>query len=180
MDAMLEKQINCPSASSAGRLFDAVAAAVGICFDYIQYEGQAAIELEACITNKAWKNSAQSAYPFKIVQDIVDASPMWNALLEDLSNGISVAHISARFHKGLSNIIQQQANVLARRHNIKTIALSGGVFQNKTLFEDVVDGLQQLNLNVLYHKNIPANDGGLSLGQAVIAAAKIIEEEKCA
>jgi hydrogenase maturation protein HypF len=171
-DAMLDKKMNCPVASSAGRLFDAVAAAVGICFEQIQYEGQAAIELEASITSKAWFDAQQTAYPLLVEESVLDPSPMWKALLKDLSNTTDIAIISARFHKGLSIAVQQLARQLANDHGINTIALSGGVFQNKTLFEDVKRGLEQQKFTVLSHHKVPANDGGLALGQAVITAAR--------
>ncbi len=177
-NAMLEKKLNCPLASSAGRLFDAVAAAVGICSEKIQYEGQAAIELEACITEQAWLEAGQAAYPFLLEEGVLDPAPMWKALLNDLSNVTDLAIISARFHKGLSLAVQQLAIELANNNKINTIALSGGVFQNKTLFEDVKQGLGQ-QFRVLTHKNVPANDGGLSLGQAVIAATRIMRKQQC-
>ncbi|MFK5949851.1 MAG: carbamoyltransferase HypF, partial [Methylococcales bacterium] len=177
LEAMLKKGLNCPLASSAGRLFDAVAAAVDICFENIEYEGQAAIALENKITIKSWKNAQFNAYPFSISQGIVDPSPMWKLLLNDISNAVSVADISAKFHKGLSLIIQDQAYELTKEHNIETIVLSGGVFQNKTLFEDVYKGLNNSGLRVLSHKIVPANDGGISLGQAVIVAARLIKNK---
>ncbi|MBL1321479.1 MAG: carbamoyltransferase HypF [Methylophaga sp.] len=175
-DAMMEKNMNCPLASSTGRLFDAVAGAVGICFENIQYEGQAAIELEASITKQAWQDSALSAYPFSVENKVFDPTPMWQSLLEDLAESVEVSTISARFHKGLSLAIQQLATQLANDNKVNTIALSGGVFQNKTLFEDVKKGLEQ-QFTVLVHKNVPANDGGLALGQAVIAATRIMRKQ---
>ena len=178
-NVMLEKNMNCPQASSAGRLFDAVAAAVGICPEQIQYEGQAAIELEASITEEAWLESDQTAYPFLLEEGVLDPSPMWKALLNDLSNATEVARISSRFHRGLSRAVQQLAIQLANDNKINTIALSGGVFQNKTLFEDVKQGLEQQQFSVLIHHNVPANDGGIALGQAVIAAARIMRKQQC-
>lgn len=177
-DAMLEKNMNCPLASSAGRLFDAVAAAVGICPEQLQYEGQAAIELEAIITAQAWAEAQQSAYPFLLEKGVIDPTPMWQALLKDLSKTTEIACISARFHRGLSLAVQQLADQLANDKTIKTIVLSGGVFQNKTLFEDVKQGLEQ-QFTVLTHHNVPANDGGIALGQAVIAATRMMRKEQC-
>jgi len=175
LDAMLDKKINSPLASSAGRLFDAVAASVGLCFDNIEYEGQAAIELEGKITKTSWEKVQTHAYPFNISKGIVDPSPMWKALLIDLNRSVSIADISARFHKGLSLVIQKLAHKLTNEHNIETIVLSGGVFQNKTLFEDIHKGLSKTGLSVLSHKNIPANDGGISLGQAAVVAARLMK-----
>tara|TARA_R110001583_G_scaffold177418_2_gene332514 strand:- start:13516 stop:15852 length:2337 start_codon:yes stop_codon:yes gene_type:complete len=179
MNAMLTTQFNCPLVSSAGRLFDAVAATIGICFEQIEYEGQAAIELEACIDDEAWLDSETTAYSFSIEDDVLDPSPMWISLLDDLLHSIDISLISARFHRGLSRAVQQLATKLARQHHIKTIALSGGVFQNKTLFEDVKHNLQQQGFTVLSHRNVPANDGGLALGQAVITASRIMRDLQC-
>jgi hydrogenase maturation protein HypF len=176
-DVMMVKGMNCPQASSAGRLFDAVAGAVGICQEEIQYEGQAAIELENCIDQQAWLEAETSAYPFD-TETQLNPAPMWETLLQDLSSNTTTSVISARFHKGLSNAIQKVAIKLAKENNIKTIALSGGVFQNKTLFEDVKQSLEQQAFTVLVHHNVPANDGGIALGQAVITAARIIKGEK--
>ena len=181
-DAMLEKGISCPKASSAGRLFDAVAGAIGLCPNEIQYEGQAAIELENYIDEQAWEEAINTPYKFDLSAKQLNPTPMWKALLQDLSDSISSSLISARFHKGLSNAIQTLGIELSKENNINTIALSGGVFQNKTLFEDVKQGLEQQDFSVLVHHNVPANDGGLALGQAVITAARILskEEELCA
>jgi len=178
-DAMLAKKMNCPLASSAGRLFDAVAAAVGICSEQIQYEGQAAIELEACITQQAWDDAQHMPYPFLLREGELDPTFMWKALLKDLSLKLDITFISARFHKGLSLAVQELACQLATDNKLKTIALSGGVFQNKTLFEDVKHGLEQRSFTVLSHHHIPSNDGGLALGQAAIAATRIMRKEQC-
>ena len=98
--------------------------------------------------------------------------------MQDLSGSIPSSLISARFHKGLSNAIRELAIKLSTEYKITTVALSGGVFQNKTLFEDVKQGLEQQGFSVLVHHNVPANDGGLALGQAVITAARIISNEE--
>jgi hydrogenase maturation protein HypF len=177
-DAMQAKNMNCPLASSAGRLFDAVSAALGICSEQIQYEGQAAIELEASITKQAWAEAQQTAYPFLVEEGMLDPVTMWKALLNDLSSGVNIALMSARFLKGLSLAVQQLASQLAHTNKFKTIALTGGVFQNKILFEDVKQGLEQ-QFTVLSHHEIPANDGGLAIGQAAIAAARIMRKEQC-
>jgi hydrogenase maturation protein HypF len=171
-DAMIKKGINCPKASSAGRFFDAVAGALGICQEEIQYEGQAAIELENCIDEQAWIEAKTTAYTLDLDKQL-DPTHMWKELLQDLSTSTPTSLISARFHKGLSNAVQTMASKLAIENGVNTIALSGGVFQNKTLFEDVKQGLEQQNFTVLVHHNVPTNDGGLALGQAVITAARL-------
>ncbi len=179
LNSMLASQLNCPLASSAGRLFDAVAAASGLCFEQIEYEGQAAIELENCIDDVAWRDSDKKAYKFKIENGVIDATPMWLSLLDDLVRSIEISFISARFHRGLSRAVQQLTMLLMNQHNIKTVALSGGVFQNKTLFEDVKNGLERQQINVLCHRHVPANDGGISLGQAVVTAARVMRDSQC-
>ena len=174
-DQMILSGLNSPMTSSCGRLFDAVAAAIGICRNGISYEGQAAIELENMVGQE--ELTQFPPYPFELTDGEVDPEPMWRALLDDLQNGTEVSTIAARFHLGLANIIVQTAVEISQQNNIKTIALSGGVFQNKTLFRLCLEQLQQKNLRVLFHQQVPANDGGLALGQAVITAALLHEEK---
>jgi hydrogenase maturation protein HypF len=97
---------------------------------------------------------------------------MWQQLLDDLVSGTDSAAISTRFHRGLANALSNLAIELCQAHNCQTIALSGGVYQNKVLFKLTQQALQKKNLKVLSHHQVPANDGGLSLGQALIAAAR--------
>lgn len=175
LDAMIERKTNSPGTSSCGRLFDAVAGALGICTDRISFEGQAAITLEA-MTDSAL-TSKVSAYPFEITghsQKMIEPAPMWRALLDDLSNGVTPRIIAARFHKGLADILATLIGVVAIDNNINHVALSGGVFQNRILLELVSKNLRAKNLKVMQHRTVPANDGGIALGQAVIAAARLI------
>lgn len=179
--AMLDKKLNTPLASSCGRLFDAVAAAMGICRDGVQYEGQAAIELESAVDQDTLLNEDELlAYPFAIPYLSANSLPyieplaMWQAILGDLILKTPVGIMSARFHKGLAKIIVTMVKKLTTEQEqrvINTVALTGGVFQNKILLEQVVSRLEKENYNVLIHQQVPANDGGLALGQAVIAAA---------
>ena len=176
--AMITKGINTPLTSSAGRLFDAVAAAAGICREKILYEGQAAIELEAQVD--ASRLAATEGYEFAILDGatlLLDPAPMWRQLMKDLQQGRETAIISERFHKGLAVAISRMARKLSRQQQIETVALSGGVFQNATLFTLVEQLLQREGLRVLTHRRVPANDGGLALGQAVIAAAHALNHE---
>ena len=174
-DQMILSDFNTPITSSCGRLFDAVAAAVGICRDKISYEGQAAIELESMVGKEV--TEGLSPYPFEYIDGVINPTPMWRSLLNDLSNKTEFPIIAARFHLGLADIIVQTAVQISVQSNIKTVALSGGVFQNKTLFKLCFEQLQQNNLTVLFHQQIPANDGGLALGQAAIAAALLNQEK---
>jgi hydrogenase maturation protein HypF len=101
----------------------------------------------------------------------LDPAPMWRALLDDLQAGAPTAEIAARFHAGLADAVASLAIALAQRHGVDSIALSGGVMQNKTLFERLCTRIEAAGLQALTHRQVPANDGGLALGQAVIAAA---------
>ncbi len=181
LSQILEKNINSPLASSTGRLFDAVAAAIGICREQCSYEGQAAIEMEALVDTNSLNNSKETcSYPFEIdISDniyCIDPRPMWQALLQDLQNRISQAVIAAKFHQGLANVIVEIVARIRTQNVINHVALTGGVFQNVILLQQVKMQLEKMDLKVLTHNLIPPNDGGLSLGQAVIAAAKNIKQ----
>ena len=178
---MLEKGINSPPASSVGRLFDAVAAAAGVCRERVSYEGQAAIEFEARVDARALADDDRCAYPFSIIRPdhdlpCVDPSPMWPALLRDLVAETPVPVIAARFHQGLAIVIARMVSSLCRDacgdFVPKTVALSGGVLQNRVLLEQLLMRLERDGFSVLTHRQVPANDGGLALGQAAIAAAR--------
>ncbi|MBV9734681.1 MAG: carbamoyltransferase HypF [Acidisphaera sp.] len=174
LDAMIAHNVNAPLASSCGRLFDAVAAAVGICRDRAQYEGQPALELEAAVDP-----AERSSYPFAVTGTdaplCLEPAPLWAALLDDIDAGAPVGAIAARFHRGLAAAVADMVATLRDRDPAaaaaRCVALSGGVFQNKTLLEGVTAELAAMGLEVLQHREVPANDGGLALGQAVIAAA---------
>jgi hydrogenase maturation protein HypF len=186
LDGMLANRVNSPLASSCGRLFDAAAAACGVCRERAMYEGQAAIEFEALVDADTLTGEADElAYPFAIPRlpatgmPYVEPLAMWQALLGDLILATPTPVIAARFHKGLAIIITRMVEKLSRYESagtaaVKTVALSGGVFQNRTLLEQVTQRLQALDFQVLLHQQVPANDGGLALGQAVVAAARSI------
>lgn len=165
---MADKGINSPMASSAGRLFDAVAAALGVCRDAAGYEGQAAIELEAL----AWQQFEQQsdhAYGFELEDGCLSWSALWKDILGDLRDKMEPAVIAARFHHGLALAVAQTAAGLCIQHNTQTVVLSGGVFQNRLLLQRTSQLLRKQDLTVLTPQALPANDGGISLGQAVIA-----------
>jgi hydrogenase maturation protein HypF len=171
-DKMMEQKLNSPLSSSCGRLFDAVAAAMGICCDHISYEGQAAIEMEALLDGKQLDDT--EAYLFDLHSNNgitqIYLAKMWKSLLNDLATETPKYLIAARFHRGLSNILIKLSKQLIRQHGISKVVLTGGVFQNKTLLEAMIEGLQSY-ADVLTHRIVPANDGGIALGQAAIAAA---------
>lgn len=184
-DGMLENKVNSPLASSCGRLFDAVAAAIGICREQVGYEGQAAIEMEAIVDDSAlYEEDKTLDYPFSISilngkdMPCIDPATMWQAILKDISLNTPKSVMAARFHKGVAKqictIITRLTSDNQGSRIIDTIALSGGVFQNKILTELIIMQLKAEHFNVLTHRKLPANDGGLSLGQAVIATARTI------
>ena len=184
IDRMLERGLNVPLASSCGRLFDAVAAALGLCADQALFEGQGAMELEALA--EPWRPSAhEPPYTFTITEQAtsgllyLESLPMWQALLEDLGRQTPVARMAARFHYGLAKAIRDMVarirGTSAAGASLNTIALSGGCFQNKLLLEELVRLLEADGLSCLLHAKVPTNDGGLALGQAAIAAARHIE-----
>jgi hydrogenase maturation protein HypF len=179
LDQMIDGGINSPVASSAGRLFDAVAAALGVCRERVHYEGQAAIELEALIDTRTLHDEDDAlAYPFDIMEAdtsfLIAPKPMWIALLDDLLRGTPVPVMAARFHKGLAIAIVQMTIRLRVSTQIRTVALSGGVMQNRVLFEQLTARLAACSFNVLAHRQVPSNDGGIALGQAAITAARAL------
>ncbi|WP_198653891.1 carbamoyltransferase HypF [Actinocorallia populi] len=160
---------NAPLTSSAGRLFDAVAAIAGI-RDEVFYEGQAAIELE-----RHADPHERAAYPAAVRDGdplVISCADLVRCAAEDVRAGVSAATVSARFHNGLAAAVVRAAGVLRDRTGLTTAALSGGVFQNLTLLTLVVTGLEETGFRVLTHTRTPPNDGGISFGQAVVAAAR--------
>ncbi|MEH2014817.1 carbamoyltransferase HypF [Nostoc sp.] len=181
LNQLMDKGINSPPASSVGRLFDAVAAAIGIYRDECSYEGQAAIAMEAIVDISSLNNYKETPkYPFNFIFSdriyCIDPRPMWQALLDDLQQQIPKPIMAAKFHKGLANAIVEMVKHLCQENLINQVVLTGGVFQNCILLDQVIKRLQALGIKALTHSLVPANDGGLSLGQAVIAAAQLIHE----
>ena len=179
--ATLAQRAYAPLASSCGRLFDAVAAAVGVCRERASYEGQAAIELEALVDRDALENEDDElAYPFAVPRlggkglPYIEPLAMWQAVLGDLILHTPPGVVAARFHKGLAKAVVHMVRRLHRvePHRFDTVALSGGVFQNATLLEQVVARLRAEGLEVLTHERVPPSDGGLALGQALVDAAR--------
>lgn len=178
---MMERGINAPASSSAGRLFDAVAAALGLCFDSVSYEGQAAIELEALAAgamDRAGAGYRAAILPGEPAQ--LDWAPLWKAILEDLATGTGRAVIAARFHLGVIEAVCATAQALAQAHACGATVLTGGVFQNKILLEGISKRLEELGIEAIAPAAFPANDGGVSLGQALIAVARALEKQTVA
>jgi hydrogenase maturation protein HypF len=177
IDRMLETGLNVPLASSCGRLFDAVAAALGLCADHALFEGQGAMELEALA--ETWQEN-EPPYNFAVSENTngllyLESLPMWLALLKDLERQTPVARMAVRFHHGLARAIRDMVARIRSTSSLDTVALTGGCFQNKLLLEEVVRLLKADGLSCLLHAKVPSNDGGLALGQAAIAAARHID-----
>ena len=194
---LARRGLNSPVTSSAGRLFDAVAAILGV-RDAINYEGQAAVELEQLADP-----AEQGAYPAAIMEPTagpgaarpgaagpgaagpgrtgavrageeplqIAGSDLVRAAVEDLGAGTDRSVVAARFHHGVAGLITDCCLRLRERHGLSTVALSGGVFQNLLLLHATVARLEAQGFGVLVHSRVPCNDGGISLGQAVVATA---------
>jgi len=168
--SMIDRGLNSPTASSAGRLFDAAAAALGICHEQAGYEGHAAIELET-VAAPFFTAEQNNAYGYEWRGGLLSWAPLWTALFADLQRGVERGIIAARFHHTIARAVSDVAASLATAHNIETIALNGGVWQNRLLLEESSRLLYQQGLQVIAPSAVPANDGGLSLGQAVVGAS---------
>lgn len=164
----LEADLNCISTSSMGRLFDAVAALAGV-RQTVTYEAQAAIEFEAQAALNA------GAYAFELVEGgpgrpiQFDSAPVIRAVAEDVLRGLPLPVLSGKFHQAVSELILRLATTMAEREGIRQVALSGGVFQNVALLGMATARLRAAGFEVFTHRAVPPNDGGLALGQAVIA-----------
>jgi hydrogenase maturation protein HypF len=158
----LERNINCIPSSSMGRLFDAVAALIGL-RRQVTYEGQAAIELESIA------GSTDRIYPAEIRDGVFDPTPLLAAILEDLKSGIPHNQIAGAFHNAVATWILKASHLAREQTGLNLVGLTGGVFQNVTLLRQAVRKLHDDGFEVLTHRKVPANDGGLALGQIVIA-----------
>jgi hydrogenase maturation protein HypF len=151
--------------TSAGRLFDAVAALIGV-RDTVTYEGQAAIELEQAVDR-----AEPGGYPMRVAGGLLHGTDLVAGAAEDVRQRVPVPVIAARFHHGLAAGLAAAALDARDRTGLTTVALSGGVFQNMVLLGELADRLEAAGLRVLTHSRVPPNDGGISLGQAAVAAA---------
>ena len=187
LSAMIAQGYNSPTSSSAGRLFDAVAGALGLCTEQVYYEGQAAIELEMLADADAViNNTITNPYPIRIIQNPnadlskseplmhIDTALLWPALMHDLQQSTPKSIIASRFHAGLINGILQAIEQLQTQFQFTAVVLSGGCLQNAILLHGLEQAIEQQQLQCITHSLVPANDGGVALGQAAIAAAKLI------
>ncbi|GKQ41480.1 carbamoyltransferase HypF [Streptomyces sp. A012304] len=169
----LDQGLACVATSSMGRLFDAVSSLVGVCHR-AGYEAQAALELEAAAAS-AW-DADSSAYAFGIAAGVCDPAPVLSALVDGLRRGTPVPVLAARFHRGVARAVVEICRGARRATGLTTVALSGGVFANALLEEECARLLAGDGFAVLRHGEVPPTDGGLALGQLVVAAHERQEE----
>jgi hydrogenase maturation protein HypF len=171
----VKRLLNTPLTSAAGRLFDAVAALVGV-RERVTYEAQAAIELEMLATE--WASTQPSggrppAIRFDVEQDgdvsVLRLRPLLEAVIASRLAGASPGEIAWRFHKTMAGMLVTVCRRVAAETGLQTVALSGGCFQNRLLLTLVVPDLERAGFDVLLHREVPCNDGGISLGQAALA-----------
>jgi hydrogenase maturation protein HypF len=166
---MLAKRLNSPVTTSMGRLFDAVASLINL-RQQIRFEGQAAMELEFALDGVETEEHYELPLVTRHSSLVLDWSPMIEAMLVDVQQGVSVGIISAKFHNALAESII----AVAKRAGQNRVVLSGGCFQNRYLTERAVRRLQAEGFRPYWHQRVPPNDGGIALGQ-VIAAQRQME-----
>ncbi len=200
-EKMIDQGLNTPVSSSVGRLFDAASAILGVC-THPTYEGEAAILLEACMSDAVDANTCNdpaypidsahqinSAYPIDIIKNtatesstaedtsvvLMDAKSLFSALLDDMAAGIPTPEISKRFHNAFVSAIVNIATLCHGVYGMNKVVLTGGVFMNRYLTEHTVPALQRAGFDVILNRELPPNDGCVSLGQAVVAAHRLCQ-----
>jgi hydrogenase maturation protein HypF len=165
----VQSSLNSPLSSSCGRLFDAVSALAGVRSE-IDYEAQAAIDLEMIAYDKVEETAS---YPFDIVEvegmRQIRVGELFGSVIDDIRHGVSQPMISVRFHNTVARMITEVCQDIAAKTDIRDVVLSGGVFQNRLLLRKAVNSLEEAGFCVYTHRQVPTNDGGISLGQAVVA-----------
>ena len=184
LKTMANKGLNSPLASSAGRFFDAVAATLGLCTEQAVFEGQAAIELESQAETVIQSITLEQSKDYIASIEKTEAGyvfnwqPIWLSILRDMQQGIPIPDIAAYFHLGLAQSLLNMTLRLAKQLEFKQVVLTGGVFQNRLLLENTSLLLREKGFQVLSPRHLPANDGGLSLGQIVIGACQKLSIRK--
>jgi len=159
----IDKKINCSLTSGSGRLFDAVAALINLC-PYSTFHAEAPMRLEAIIERKI-----KQEYPFAISKTISFDETI-KQIVKDLQQFVPLSEISAKFHNTIISVIYEVVKEIRNRHHLNKVVLSGGIFQNKYLLEKLENLLIENGFEMFSHKKVPTNDGGIALGQLVIAA----------
>jgi len=169
---MIEKEVHSPRTSSCGRMFDAVAAVVGL-RGTVNFEAQAAIELEMA----ARESASEGAYPFDLIPQgatwQIGTRSLFEWLIRDLRKRTSIGEMARKFHNGLALVFLDVAERLREKSSLNRVCLSGGCFQNALLLESLIRELRERSFEVYFHTEVPTGDGGISLGQAVIAAHRV-------
>ena len=172
IEKMIHNDLNAPESSGCGRLFDAVAAILGICLEN-SYEGQGATELAAVLPLPAQGDSGHPTgwqpYPFELADGLIRPQKTLEAILEDQKRQVTLPQIALRFHQTLVEMVGQTTEAAARAAGCQQIVLSGGTWQNPYLLSQTKKYLQARGYRVYYHRQVPTNDGGLGIGQAMIA-----------
>ena len=167
----IEKGINSPLTSSCGRLFDAVSSLLGIC-DVITYEGEAAIRLEM-LADESIDDGYHWPLPRGKLPIVINPEPILCDIIDDLKAGVPLAVISAKFHNAVAEMVSGVCCLIRERDGLSKVALSGGVFQNLYLLKRTLGHLRKRGFKPYIHHQVPCNDGGIALGQAVIANTKV-------
>jgi hydrogenase maturation protein HypF len=158
---------NAPLTSSMGRLFDAVAALIGLC-EEISYEAQAAMVLESAVDSEE-----TDFYEMPLENDIIDPIPMIRAIVADLKAGVNRGRIAARFHNSLILMSVEACRQIRNETGLRTVAISGGVWQNMRLMNLILPALEAEGFTPFIHTQLPPNDGCVSPGQAAVALARL-------
>ncbi|WP_288207725.1 carbamoyltransferase HypF [uncultured Parabacteroides sp.] len=164
--AMMEKGVNTPYTSSAGRLFDAVASLLGLC-DISSHQAEAPVRLEQIASIEP-----DDRYPVIIKEGIISFFPLFEGILNDLASGISVCDISARFHNTIAKVLLEEVKFLLKQNEASRVVISGGCFQNKRLTEQLQRLFAEAGIPLYVPGRILCNDGGVALGQLTIAASR--------
>ncbi len=183
LSQMIARNINSPATSSLGRLFDAVAALIGLRGEVV-YEGQAAIELEMLARSEhseRGREAVEEPYPFSLssalgddgVSAVLNMNLMIEAIVNDLQQGLPSSRIARRFHTTIAGLLASASLEARKQTGLTSVALSGGVFQNRLLLETLIERLEAMDFQVYSNRRVPPNDGGLSLGQLAVAAARL-------
>lgn len=173
---LLENNFPSPLASSCGRFFDAVSALLGIC-EINTYEGQAPVELEEMIYREGGAGaggggSPGETYPLELAGGEIKAGPVWRALVEDWEKGLGRAHIAKKFHQTIGGLLREGALRVRESSGLNQVALSGGAWHNRWLLTNTQKVLEEEGFQVFQHRELPPGDGGIALGQAVVAYAR--------
>jgi hydrogenase maturation protein HypF len=178
LERQLERGLNCVPTSSMGRLFDAVSSLAGVCH-VAGYEAQAAVELEGAALHAPDDDTTAYAFALHASEENrggavrADPAPVLAAIVGDLRMGVEPALVAARFHRGVAGLVHRMCARARERHGLDTVALTGGVFANTLLSSACAAGLREDGFTVLRHHLVPPNDGGLALGQLMVAARAI-------